>query len=351
MVNPKVSQIDFFSGTTDLWTSKATHPYLSYTVNLIDSAWELQSICLETVPLFEDYTGENIIETIKDILNNWSLSTEKLVLTATDNGSNFVAGFHSCGWLRLSCFGHCLDLAINKCLVIQRVQRSVRRCSALVASFCRSWKKQRDLKEKQSQLGLPEHKLIGAISTRWNSTYNMVERILEEQQALPAVLLEDRKSWCLMLSDADVTVLEKLVELLKPLSYLTDALSGEKEVTCSAIRPLLQHVIEICEEKDEDCPLSIQMKSAISADLCPHYESAGISLIIDKCSFLDPRFKVNYVADTDLVKSNLLTEMLEQRELPVHDQDHSCGLQTNHHHNKSQWNQQHPKRQKVLQLF
>ena len=57
----------------------------------------------------------------------------------------------------------------------------------------------------------------------------MVERILEQQQALSAVLLEDRKSWCLMLSDVDVTVLEKLVKLLKPLSYLTDALSGEKE--------------------------------------------------------------------------------------------------------------------------
>ena len=179
----------------------------------------------------------------------------------------------------------------------------------------------------------------------------MVEKILEQQQALSAVLLEDRKSWCLMLSDADVTVLEKLVELLKPLSYLTDALSGEKEVTCSAIRPLLQHVIEICKEKDEDCPLSIQMKSAISADLCPRYESAGISLIIDKCSFLDPRFKVNYVTDTDLVKSNLLTEMLEQRELPVHNQDHSLQAANQPPHNKGDWNQLHPKRQKVLQLF
>ena len=161
------------------------HPYLSYTAHFIDSAWELQSICLETVPLFQYNTGENIIETTNDILSNWSLSTEKLVLTAMDNGSNFVAGFHSCGWLRLSCFGHCLELPI-KCLEIQRVQRSVRRCSAVVASFCQSWKKQNDLKEKQSQLGLPEHKLIGAVSTCWNSTYNMIERILEQQQALSA---------------------------------------------------------------------------------------------------------------------------------------------------------------------
>lgn len=314
VVNPKLSQIDFFCATTDLWTSRATHPYLSYTVHFIDSSWELQSICLETVPLFEDHTGENIIESINDILTNWNLSTEKLVLTTTDNGSNFVAWFHSHGWLRLSCFGHCLDLAINKCLEMQRVQKAVRRCSALVASFYRSWKKKRDLNEKQRQLGLPEHKLLGAVTTRWNSTYDMVERILEQQQALSAVLLEDRKSWCLMLNDADVTVLEMFVELVKPLSYLTDALSGEKEVTCSAIRPLLQHVMEICEDKDEDSPLSVQMKSAISDNLSSRYESEVISLVIDKCSFLDPRFKVNYVADTDLVKSNLLTEMVQKHQ-------------------------------------
>jgi hypothetical protein len=56
------------------------------------------------------------------------------------------------------------------------------------------------------------------------------------------------------------------------------------------------------------------MKSAISGNLSPRYESAAISIIIDKCSFLDPRFKANYVADTYLVKSNLLTEMLKQHD-------------------------------------
>ena len=91
----------------------------------------------------------------------------------------------------------------------------------------------------------------------------MVQRILEQQQAISAVLLEDRKSWCLMLNDRDVTVLEEFVKVVKPLSVLTDALSGEKEVTCSAIRPLLHHVVEICKEEDEDMPLSVEIKSVI----------------------------------------------------------------------------------------
>ena len=64
MVSRKLTQMDYFSATTDLWTSRATHPYLSYTVHFLDSNWELQSICLETIPLFTDHTGKNMVDSI-----------------------------------------------------------------------------------------------------------------------------------------------------------------------------------------------------------------------------------------------------------------------------------------------
>lgn len=106
--------------------------------------------------------------------------------------------------------------------------------------FHRSWKKTHDLREKQQILNLPQHKLKGDVATRWGSTYEMVSRIVEQQQALSAVLAEDRKNWCKMPSNAAFSVMETVVEVLKPLSYLTDALSGEKEVTASAVIPLLK---------------------------------------------------------------------------------------------------------------
>lgn len=142
----------YYSATTDLWTSRSCHPYLSYTIHFVDSTWELQSLCLETFPLFEDHTGKAIIDTISDIMANWELKSEQLVCTTTDNGRNFVAGFrqHGESWIRLSCFGHCLDLAINKSLALPRVQRALARCKSLVAAFHRSWKKQRDLVSKQN---------------------------------------------------------------------------------------------------------------------------------------------------------------------------------------------------------
>jgi len=49
------------------------------------------------------------------------LKPEDLVGTTTDNGLNFIAAFNLLDWPRISCFGHNLDLAINKVLKIHRI--------------------------------------------------------------------------------------------------------------------------------------------------------------------------------------------------------------------------------------
>ena len=114
VVMPSLRDADFFSANTDLWTSAVNEPYLTLTVHLIDKDWELQSFCLDTVPLFVDHTGKNIAKAFCDIFDNWQLSTDKLVATTTDSGSNVVSAFKTLKLLRTSCFGHNLDLAIKK---------------------------------------------------------------------------------------------------------------------------------------------------------------------------------------------------------------------------------------------
>ena len=106
--------------------------------------------------------------------------------------------------LRISCFGHNLDLAIKKGLGNTRVQRAVARCHSLVVLFNCSYKKTRDLKLKQEELGLPQHKIIGDVVMHWGSTYDMIERIVEQHQAISSVLAEDRKNWRKMPTDAEV---------------------------------------------------------------------------------------------------------------------------------------------------
>ena len=173
---------------------------------MIDTDWSLRSFCLST-SLYEDHTGRNIAAALKDTLENWGLSAENLIATTTDNASNIVNAFTTLQWTRLGCFGHNLDLAVNKTLQCARVQSALAKCRHLVELFHRSWKKARDLTEKQQSLGLPVHKLVGSVSTRWGSSYNMVECVVEQQQAICGVLIADRDNRHLMPSDATFSVL------------------------------------------------------------------------------------------------------------------------------------------------
>ena len=69
-VMPKLSKLSFFAATTDLWTSAAKHPYLSVTVHFINDEWFLETVCLDTVLLFVDHSGQNLAEAFQDVLAN-----------------------------------------------------------------------------------------------------------------------------------------------------------------------------------------------------------------------------------------------------------------------------------------
>ena len=137
----------------------------------------------------------------------------------------------------------------------------------------------------------------------------MIARIIEQQQAICAVLAEDRKNWHRMPSDSEFSVLEAAASVLMPLSVFTDALSGEKSVTVSAIRPLLNHITQdLLHISPDDCAIIKEMKEIISDKLQARYISQEISDLLDKCSYLDPRFREDHLADKDRTLSYIQSE-------------------------------------------
>ena len=238
-------ELSHFSVTTDLWTSTAGDPYFTYTCHYIDSQWEKQSFCLQTHYIPQDHTGENIKEALLATLIQWNLDQSKQVGITTDSGSNVKSACELLNWTRLSCFGHNLNLAVEKGLNDSRVQRVLRLCKSIVAAFSRSWKKQRDLGVVQAQKGLPTHKLKTDVVTRWGSSYEMVERLMEQMEAIRVVLASDRKSAHLIPSWQDCDVLDSITGALKPLKEMTDVLAGEKGVTVSAVKPIVQYSISL----------------------------------------------------------------------------------------------------------
>ena len=136
----------------------------------------------------------------------------------------------------------------------------------------------------------------------------MVSRIIEQQQAICAVLASDRKHWHKMPSDAEFATLEALCAVLEPLSNFTDALSGEKHVTVSAVHPLLDHILtSLVSSSSDDCTVIKEMKKIIREDLSSRYSAHSI-LLLDKCSYLDPRFRSKYVKGKEEVIAQIKEE-------------------------------------------
>ena len=137
----------------------------------------------------------------------------------------------------------------------------------------------------------------------------MIDRILEQQQAVSAVLANDRKNWHHMPTDQEVSVLETVASVLRPLSVFTDALSGEKHVTISVVRPLLRHILdEVLSVSAEDCSLGKEMKEIISDKLQTYYIHEEISDLLDKCTYLDPWFKARCLKIEEQTRSQIKQE-------------------------------------------
>jgi len=165
----------------------------------------------------------------------------------------------------------------------------------IVAFFHRSNIAAALLKSKAELLTLPQHKLIIDVCTRWNSTHDMLQRFLEMQVAVFAVLrskeLSNDKKAFKSLTDDDITLAEDAVKLLKPLKDITLVLCSEKTPTVSYIMPLQHQLIDhLSTVSDEDSPTIREMKTSLTNDLQNRYSSQQDMLNL--CSSLDPRFKL-----------------------------------------------------------
>ena len=141
------------------------------------------------------------------------------------------------------------------------------------------------------------------MKTRWGSVFDMINRILEQQEPIRVVLASDRRTAHLVPTWQDMDVLESVVAVLSPLREFTDLLAGEKKVTVSAILPLLHHIQNtILTNTPGESYLTKEIKARIKSDLENRY-SEEITLFLCVCTFLDPRFKLTKESNTSIIEA------------------------------------------------
>jgi ribosomal protein S8 len=191
-----------FAATTDIWSSIGLYPYISLTLHYITDDWRLQTHVLETYPMPEDHTGQNISEVIEDMLELWNISKSQLIAITTDNAANMKLAGTKLDITRVSCFGHILHNAINFALSSnEEVEKAISECKKMSGKVSSSWKKRRELARIQRDLNLPILTMPTECSTRWNSKHKLVTYVLEQERALRD-LFNDRSTQHLLPSEA-----------------------------------------------------------------------------------------------------------------------------------------------------
>lgn len=197
-VHASLDEVEYVATTTDIWTSVQTKSYLTLTSHYITPLWELKSPVLATVQLTSEHTANNIASELEKLTNEWKIR-EKVVSIVTDNAANMIAAARVCGLKQLSCFAHTLNLVVTDAIKAnQDLLRVQQRAKNVVTFFNHSTNASDRLGEVQRQLSFPQHKLIQDVATRWNSTFFMFERIVEQHECITTALcLSSRNDLCL----------------------------------------------------------------------------------------------------------------------------------------------------------
>ncbi|RXN24940.1 zinc finger BED domain-containing 4 [Labeo rohita] len=329
--------------TTDLWTSNHNaHAYLCLTGHWCERVGETsvqrKAGLLNVGVLDIEHTSNNILCCLKEKMREWEESVGQSVtirFVVSDNAANMVKALTEYGHIR--CVSHMLHLVVIKALEKDRVGTSLLSKARIISGHVhRSSKASNRLHELQTQLNLPQYTLITDVKTRWNYTFYMLQRLVEQRRAVQIMTQESNmgkaptiiypNEWGLA-SDM-LTVLSPFEEVTRALSKHTASISEVIPLLhglCSIIRSL--HAGEESEDEsdqfmdgddDQDATVGRQGTAArklaanLSKELKWRFKPIFVNSTFLLATLLDPRYKASCFpnnVDVEALKRTLLLRM------------------------------------------
>ncbi|XP_055590435.1 zinc finger BED domain-containing protein 4-like [Uranotaenia lowii] len=161
------------------------------------------------------------------------------------------------------------------------------------------------LHEMQQNLNRPVLKLKQDVPTRWNSTYDMLDRLLRNKEPVVSTLalLESDLS----LESHDWIEIDHAVKVLKVFYDVTVEISSEKNVSLSKIAVLsrlMTRYVRQYLDREKSVPENIQkLCEQLISGLAKRFSLLESNELVAQSILLDPRFKKQGFGDDDKYQS------------------------------------------------
>lgn len=298
--------------TTDCWTSRNTESYIAITIHFLDSNFILKSILLSCHSFDESHTSENLSEQINTTLNTWNIRN-KIALAVSDNAYNVQNALTKLQLKHFGCFAHTLNLIVQS--AINKESELINKVKSVCTHFHKSTTANNKFMTYQKNNGIKEpKKILQDVSTRWNSTFYMLERFVELEISIRGTLgLLDKAP--IGLDPNEWTVLKEFCQVLQPFEEATRAVSGEQYITASMVIVIAQGLQDVCQQlKRQDYSLKTQdlINNLINGMKDrQNWGNLQKSMTLSRCTFLDPRLKNIPFINDESMKTSIQNKVVE----------------------------------------
>lgn len=293
----KLEQAIWVCVTTDMWTSINTAAFLAVTVHFWnEKERKLCCFTLDCLRFQGRHTSQLLSEELQRILLHNNIMS-KTVVCVTDNAANIVKAVKDINLTHVPCYAHTLNLVANGSLQkVPEALRIIETASKIVEQTKKSTLiHEKFVKIQQSQGVSVVKKLVQNCVTRWNSTYQMLERIVELKGPICELLSEQGMAEKVGCVDSNWwQAVSQFVLVLQPLYEATLDLSGENQPTGSKAIPITKMLTlhyQCFVNNSEPGTVEHNLAVAILANLNRRFGYCEDLPELALASILDPRFK------------------------------------------------------------
>ncbi|KAL3977095.1 protein phosphatase 1L [Sarotherodon galilaeus] len=269
----------------------AVKAYLAVTCHFVDESSTINTVVLGVQYFPNAHTAENIAQVKGSLMTEWAI-TDKVTCLVTDGAANMGACARELRLKHAIYIAHTLNLVVKKALDQTPEVSDIRAKSKKIVGYFRSSTTAKErLSVVQEQLRKPQLKLIQEVETRWNSTYNMLQRLFEQREPVGAALASLTTD-IPPVSSEEFGIISECVVVLAPFNDATTELSQEKRVSGSKVIPLLTMLDHCLNEQMEKSPsIGSSLAQKLRMLLREKLDKIQTMSIMFLATLLDPRFR------------------------------------------------------------